>query len=394
MNKAIIVADLAFGDSGKGSMVDYLARLYDAELVVRYGGGPQCAHHVVLKDGTWHAFSQFGSGTFSNARTFLSRHVLIEPLSLAKEAAVLEGKGVRNPLALMVIDPRCVIITAWHRLANRIREAARGSSRHGSVGLGVGETRQDQLNGHYMSAGGNSIRALDSIRDRKIEQMRPFKEAAPELFSAMETVTPEDQFELYRDIFKAVPMRAWSANETYHNNVVYEGHQGVLLDETVGFAPYNTWTDCTMSHATDLIDEAGGCNTLKVGILRTYFTRHGSGPFPTESDFLPMEVHNGIHPYMGPFRAGHFDAVLARYALKHCPVDCLAITHMDRVPSTLICESYRDGWEPTAKSLLAAVPLYTIADGSMSKSIGQALGVPVRFESRGATALDKLEHKV
>ena len=76
--RAVLVVDLAFGDCGKGTVVDYLTRRYDAGVVVRFNGGPQAGHNVVTSDERHHTFSQFGSGTFvAGVRTVLSRFVLI-----------------------------------------------------------------------------------------------------------------------------------------------------------------------------------------------------------------------------------------------------------------------------------------------------------------------------
>jgi adenylosuccinate synthase len=111
--RAYIVQGLAFGDEGKGSMVDYLCRAHDAPLVVRFNGGPQSARHVVQPDGSHHAFHQFGSGMFiPEVCTFLSKHVLIDPFSLMKEAEALERKGIRYTQERLFIDPECLTPTA------------------------------------------------------------------------------------------------------------------------------------------------------------------------------------------------------------------------------------------------------------------------------------------
>jgi adenylosuccinate synthase len=104
-----------------------------------------------------------------------------------------------------------------------------------------------------------------------------------------------------------------------------------LLDEWRGFHPHTTWSTCTFEHAIDLLR---GCDreVVKLGVLRTYFTRHGAGPFPTEDASLDaiLEPHNAMHPFQGKFRRGWFDAVLARYAIEACDgIDALALTHVD-----------------------------------------------------------------
>ncbi|HIB66122.1 MAG TPA: adenylosuccinate synthetase, partial [Phycisphaerales bacterium] len=146
MVKAIIVVDLGFGDSGKGTITDALVRQTDAAWVVRFNGGAQAGHAVVTEDGREHIFSQFGAGTFvPGVRTYLSRFMVLHPGGLLREAEVLEGKGVENALSRVVIDPRARVITPFHQAANRLREILRGDERHGSCGLGVGETMHHSL---------------------------------------------------------------------------------------------------------------------------------------------------------------------------------------------------------------------------------------------------------
>ena len=146
MVKAIIVVDLGFGDSGKGTITDALVRQTDAAWVVRFNGGAQAGHAVVTGDGREHIFSQFGAGTFvPGVRTYLSRFMVLHPGGLLREAEVLEKKGVEEPLSRVVIDPGAKVITPFHQAANRLREILRGDSRHGSCGLGVGETMHHSL---------------------------------------------------------------------------------------------------------------------------------------------------------------------------------------------------------------------------------------------------------
>ena len=151
--KHAIVVDLGYGDAGKGSTVDWLCSPGRAErsraasrirAVVRFNGGAQAGHNVVTPDGRHHTFAQFGAGTFHGVPTHLSRFMLVEPFALAAEAAHLAELGIGNPFALLSADSRALITTPYHRAANRVRESARdrtpGSARHGTCGMGIGET--------------------------------------------------------------------------------------------------------------------------------------------------------------------------------------------------------------------------------------------------------------
>jgi adenylosuccinate synthase len=125
-------------------------------------------------------------------------------------------------------------------------------------------------------------------------------------------------------------LAAWLASTAA---VVFEGAQGVLLDESLGFHPHTTWSRCTPEGARELLAEAAPGAPLRVyGVLRAHAVRHGPGPMPSEEPALGRIVaeHNDTNPWQGPVRYGWFDAVLARYALACVPeLDALAVTHVD-----------------------------------------------------------------
>ena len=150
---------------------------------------------------------------------------------------------------------------------------------------------------------------------------------------------------------------------------VFEGAQGVLLDEWAGFHPHTTYSTCTFAGALDLLRAGGHAgDTVRVGVLRTYLVRHGEGPLPTEDAALRAlpEPHNADGPWQGAVRRGWPDALLARYAASACGgLDALAITHLDaiaRVPAWKVCRAYR---------LAAPDPaLFDAADGDATIAVG------------------------
>src|ERR1700692_366944 len=146
MSKAFLIADLAFGDCAKGATTDVLCRSLPVDLVVRYNGGCQAAHHVVLPDGRYHCFSQFGAGMLANdhVKTYLSRFMLVEPFSMMKEASALSVL-TSDVWERTTVDKDAVIITYFHRTLNQLREKARGTSAHGSCGRGIGVARELEL---------------------------------------------------------------------------------------------------------------------------------------------------------------------------------------------------------------------------------------------------------
>jgi adenylosuccinate synthase len=145
VNGHAIVVDLGYGDAGKGTIVDWLcaqsardardapdARARQVQAVVRFNGGAQAAHHVLGPGGQPHAFAQFGSGTFTpGTRTFLSRFMLVDLLALVAEGEHLLSLGAPDPFGLLAIDSDAPLTTPYHRAANRAREEARETGRHG-----------------------------------------------------------------------------------------------------------------------------------------------------------------------------------------------------------------------------------------------------------------------
>ena len=175
-----VVADLGFGDAGKGAVVDRLCRTGEFGAVVRFNGGAQAAHNVVTADGRHHTFAQFGSGTLRGVPGHLSRFVCVDPLALAAEADHLRALGVPDPYGLLSVDRRALLTTPYHAAANRLREQARGADRHGSCGMGVGETAryaldhpQDAPTAGDCTSRPRLLRRLRLLRDRLADELGP-----------------------------------------------------------------------------------------------------------------------------------------------------------------------------------------------------------------------------
>src|SRR5687768_676429 len=318
---AILVIDLAYGDCGKGTIVDFLTRRHRAHTVVRFNGGPQAAHNVVTPGGRHHTFAQFGSGTFvPGVRTLLSRFVLVEPYALFNEAEHLDSVGVVDALSRLVIDERCVVITPAHQAANRLRELARGDAAHGTCGMGIGETMQDAIDRPELTLRAGELRDRAVVRtklrgtvDWKREQLRDaaaalrgHPKAARDLATLAEPTWLDAAVENYAALARAVSIADESqVGEILRSDgaTIFEGAQGVLLDEWFGFHPHTTWSTTTFANAETLLEEAGfNGERTRLGVLRSYFTRHGNGPLVTEEANLAAalpEIHNGENGWQG-----------------------------------------------------------------------------------------------
>jgi adenylosuccinate synthase len=359
MKRAIITVGLGFGDEGKGATVDYLTRQYDADLIVRYCGGSQAGHNVQLPDGRRHTFSQFGAGTLAETparpRTYLGPAVIIDPVALAREAEHLTELGVHDPADLVTIHPRCLVTTPWLKLLNQMRELSRGKERHGSCGQGIGEARAYWLKYGADAVFASDLRDLSILRD-KLELQR--QRALLELQDFIDRISEDalQGFDIWernaetvaRDLSEALPDGVGiDAAVPSYETAIFEGAQGVLLDEYRGFHPHTTWNTVTLHHAWELIDIMDVEAVAVLGITRAYTTRHGEGPLPTFSPELTARLPDPGNPrnqWQGGFRCGWLDLPLLRYAIAVVgPLDGLVVNHLDQVRNDCrVCEAYRN----------------------------------------------------
>ncbi|GGN61375.1 adenylosuccinate synthetase [Actinoplanes lobatus] len=389
MSRHVAVVDLGYGDAGKGTVVDFLCATEEKRAVLRFNGGAQAAHNVITEDGRHHTFSQFGSGTLRGVPTHLTRFMVVDPLSLAGEAAALG-----NPFHLLTVDGEALLATPWHRAANQRRERA---VRHGSCGMGVGETMA------YASEHPDAPKVADVLSPARLRRrLAAVREAldvpGPPLDDVMEA------FVAFGEAVRIVGP-SWTSRLLAEGPCVFEGAQGVLLDEWRGWHPHTTWSTTTFDNALSLCPDL-----LRLGVTRTYTTRHGAGPFVTEAPLDLPEAHNGRDPWQGDFRVGHFDAVAHRYAVEVAGgVDALAITHLDvpdRSLSLRICTAYEvdgESWdriepgpprdlghqERLGERLRRARPAGMYRPGDWCEAIATHLGAPVLVESHGPGAADK-----
>ncbi len=352
MVKATIVVDLGFGDSGKGTIVDYLARLGNSPTVVRYNGGGQAGHNVVTSEGQHHTFSQFGAGSFvPGVRTHLSRFMLLDPYTLSNEEMHLNQIGVSYPLSKLTIDRSAKIVTPFHKAANRILETLRGSGKHGSVGLGIGQTMFDSISFPADTIYASDLRQPDVLLEKLTRiRLRKCDEFVHQLKSLNYDSLVGKEVSLLFDATASlrIAQQMWRMGMRYHlvsegylarlacqGDLIFEGAQGVLLDEWYGFHPYTTWSTTTTENALTLLREIDYPYTVnRLGVLRPYATRHGIGPLPTEMsghDISLGDLHNVDGTWQNKFRVGWFDSVLTRYALSVTGgVDALALTNIDK----------------------------------------------------------------
>lgn len=406
-----IVTGLGYGDEGKGGTVDLLSR-QGPTVVIRHNGGPQAGHNVVDGDGRHHEFAQFGSGTLAGAKTFLSRFMLVNPLNMVREADHLIELGEHDVWTRTFIDENAKIVTPYHVAYNRLLETARGEDRHGSCGQGVGAAMEQDVQDPTVTIVARQL-CLASGLPYRLEQQRMYLMqcaarlgyvSGPHFEILCDSTVADYLAQRYRDWYKATRVvhpdffRSWLKGEDY--NLVFEGAQGVLLDEWCGFHPYTTWSTTTHENALILAKEVSSDPPIRLGVTRTYMTRHGPGPFVTEDNDLDFEEpHNHFGDWQRGVRQGHLDLSALRYAVDACGgVDGVVVTHLDRAKTWRWSDSYRlevgregdlDRQERMTRQLESTEPHYhkTDTDGLL-ETIEHWLG-PIAITSRGPTAQDK-----
>ncbi|MGQ0709987.1 MAG: adenylosuccinate synthetase [Rhodoferax sp.] len=436
--RLVSLIGLGFGDCGKGLFTDYLTRHWGAHTIVRFNGGAQAGHNVVLPDGRHHTFSQWGAGTcVPGVHTVLSYPVVVHPGALMVESAALQALGISDALQRLRIDARCRVNTPFHQAAGRLREWARGAGAHGSCGVGVGETVRHALAypeqvlryGDLMEPQ-RALARVGQIRRTLWAEIEPLVHAGHARAQAERDLLADPAMEMRWLDQCAGLVAACPAASLDHicqrlhrpGTVLFEGAQGVLLDEWRGFHPHTTWSSIDTASAQAVADDAGCTGPMThLGVVRSYLTRHGAGPLPTHDPALDAlsEPHNPGDGWQGAFRCGHPDRVLLQYALANVGVlDGLLVSHLDvfeKTPGLRWCQGYQlpqpNAGETAVLDALPASrghdlrhqerltdllhrvkPLYAFApianDHALLGELQACAGLPVWFGSYGPTHAD------
>lgn len=386
--KAVIGA--GYGDEGKGLLTDFLAaKAPSPATVVRANGGAQAGHTVVSGDGRRHVFHHMGAGAFADARTHLSRFFVSAPMLFESERLAVAAMGGKVGTTA---DPRGAVTTPYDVAVNQAVEIARGSGRHGSCGIGFGETVGRDLIPEF------AIRIADLDTPELRGRLRAVRDGwlparlaelglgLSTLGEAAEIVTADATLERFvRDCmsFRASVAVApdWKLGV---RPVVFEGAQGLLLDQDKGAFPHVTRSNTGIRNMVDVATEAGLDGIDAVYVTRAYVTRHGAGPLAHEGD-IPFDVvdpTNEPNAWQGTIRHAPLDLDVLREAIRSDLADAggldvspeMAVTCIDQARGLIpfFVGGERRGAEPDAfPDLLAG-----------------KVGVPLGYVSRGPTRRD------
>lgn len=295
------VIGLGFGDEGKGVVTDFLcSRDRDNAVVVRFSGGHQCGHKVVREDGTEHIFSNFGSGTFRGCPTYWSKYCTFEPVGFWKEYSLLRQEGF---IPSITIHPACPVTTIYDVYANRNSVEVE----HGTTGTGFFRTKKRHLQDNLTFTVAQCLQSSWDVVMNKLDRISDYYG-----FEERLNIGPfvEACFEVRHLLGRGVRV----GDLRPHPYMVFEGSQGLLLDQAIGTFPHVTPSDVTPHNAQQLIGELDEIYL----VTRVYQTRHGNGPM-TNTDrpvqLVNTECETNKHnKYQGEFRTAVLDLDQLWYA--------------------------------------------------------------------------------
>lgn len=328
-NYSIVIGGL-WGDEGKGHMTDILCSKHKKTLNIRFNGGGQASHTVVTPDGKRYAFRHIGAGTFSGADTYLSEDFIVNPVLFDTERRSLYEKFGMSVFEF--VNPNAIVTTLWDMYINQVVEVMRGKDRHGSCGLGINETVERSKDEKYRIT-------VSDLTDEKVlySKLKRIEEEYVPFRLKQYDLTVEDMPKEYKELFNYednINMFMFYAEEflcaidiTYdsiidkYDNVVFEGAQGLLLDQCSQFIPHVTSSNTGISNVMKVLKNLNFNDTVNIYYMcRCYATKHGAGYFPGETcinDYASVVDETNVpNAFQGSLRFGMLNLDLLADAIN------------------------------------------------------------------------------
>ncbi len=350
----VVVVGAQWGDEGKGKLVDVLAER--ADLVVRYQGGANAGHTVVVGE-TQFILHQIPSGILHHRVTCLvGNGVVLDPETFFTELDALEERGVDTAGRLFISD-RAHLVWPYHKLLDAASEK---QQQIGTTGRGIGPAYEDKFGRRGIRVG--DLRHQDCTRSLLAERVERANRLLEMMGSDAQASVEEHQALAERWGTRLLPFAADTGSLVHRalgrgQRVLMEGAQGALLDVDHGTYPYVTSSNTTAGGAS--VGAGIGPTAIDgvLGVVKAYTTRVGNGPLPTEAEEASAETLRRLGGEFGattgrPRRCGWFDAVVVQYAVRVNGLTGLAVTKLD-VLDTLaevpVCTGYRLDGEPCSE---------------------------------------------
>ena len=387
MSQVIVVIGAQWGDEGKGKIVDLLAERFD--VVARYQGGHNAGHSVQVGSQSF-VLHLLPSGIIHQGKTcVLGNGMVIEPKAFFEEADRLAAQGIVVTPERVLVSSRAHLILPYHRALDHTSEERLGNEKVGTTLRGIGPAYEDK-------AGRRGIRVADALvpevlrariernledANRVIEAYRGQRLNADEVFDQVaplaERLAP----------FIADTMHYLNRAATDGRSILIEGAQATLLDVDHGTYPFVTSSSTIAGGASIGTGLAPHRITGVLGIVRTYTTRVGEGPFPTEMlegeaelGHLIRERGREYGASTGrPRRCGWFDAFATRYAAELNGFNSVALTKLDvldALDEIKVCTGYKldgrtlDTFPAVAAELRRIEPIYETLPGWQTSTVG------------------------
>ena len=381
-----LVIGTQWGDEGKGKVTDLLSE--EADIIVRYQGGCNAGHTVVIRDKQF-IFHLIPSGILHKGKKCLiGNGVVVDPESLLQEMENLKKEGVEIDGKLF-IDPKTHIVLPYHKTLDELKERKRGKDKLGTTKRGIGPAYIDKI-------ARTGIRMVDLIDEKSlskkleinwIEKSEIFNKLYGLKMYNQEKINLIKKYQEYGQLLKKYLMDvSLYLNQAINEDkkILFEGAQGTLLDVDHGTFPYVTSSHPIAGGAC--VGTGVGPTKIDqvIGITKAYTTRVGRGPLPTEmqgemEEYIRQKGREFGATTGRPRRCGWFDAVVVNYAVRINGIDSVALTKID-VLSDLdkikICTSYKyDGklikeFPASLETLQKCIPVYEEMKG-WKKDISQ-----------------------
>lgn len=348
----VVIVGTQWGDEGKGKIVDILTE--QADIVVRFQGGPNAGHTVVIGD-TKTILHQIPSGILNAGKQcIIGNGVVLDLETLLEEIRQIRQQGYFTDPSALKISENASLIMPYHKKIDIARERKKGKNKIGTTGRGIGPAYEDKV-------ARNAIRFGDIFNDAllrdKIETNLEEKNFYLTRYLGEEPLSAEDILNsilAIRDQLSSYGINAslyLAEAIDQRKNILFEGAQGTMLDVDHGTYPFVTSSNTTAAQAA--IGSGVGPRQLHtiVGITKAYTTRVGEGPFPTEltdatGDFMRAQGGEFGSTTGRPRRCGWFDLVVVQHAVRLNSISCIALTKLDvlsGLDSINICTGYRCG---------------------------------------------------
>ncbi|NJL37373.1 MAG: adenylosuccinate synthase [Leptolyngbyaceae cyanobacterium SM1_4_3] len=372
----VVVIGAQWGDEGKGKITDLLSK--SADVVVRYQGGVNAGHTVVVKDQTFKLHLIPSGILYPDTQCIIGSGTVVDPKGLIEELDQLEALNISTENLL--ISETAHVTMPYHRLLDQASEERRGRHKIGTTGRGIGPTYADKSER-------TGIRVIDLMDSEGLqEQLRWTISDKNVILEKLYELPPLDADAVIAEYLgyaeRLRPHVVDSSLKIYdavqkRRNILFEGAQGTLLDLDHGTYPYVTSSNPVAGGAC--VGSGVGPTIIDrvIGVAKAYTTRVGEGPFPTELNGRMGELLCDRGAEFGTTtgrrrRCGWFDAVIGRYAVRINGLDCLAITKLDvldELEEINVCVAYEiDGqrchdFPGNARAFARCKPIYKTLPG-------------------------------